>query len=269
MSTLTRSRLAENLDRLSALYGSFYFYEPRERPRSGEPGSPLVWESVSPDIAESLSYGELDSYSCALCSSLTGSLGLTPEEAISRISERRLWRKVSLLFVPSHCESGDYGGSVYALSNAEALLKEFGGSPGCRELIGGHGSYGLAIDVRYVSEDLLEALESLESYPLYDEEHCCLVEDRLKEEAFSSYLERDLRRLLEETAGEALRERGLSEEEAEEEAERRAESLTEGDLWELLSSADSDGCLWEQEHNSMYCALDRIHPSCLLEALSL
>lgn len=265
-SPLSRSRLADTIERLSSCSGSFFFYEPRERLRSGEPGSPLVWQSVSPNEAESLYWSDLDRYSLALCSSLAGSLALSPLEAVEKISQKQLWQSVSLLWVPDHCQSGDYGGSVYALSNAQALLEEHGSSPSCRELIGGHGSYALALDPRYISEDLLEAIESLESYPLHDEDHCSFLEESLKEEAFSSWLRSDLLRFIEKAFSSLLAEEGLSEEEAEEEAEKRAESLSEDQLWELLRAADSDGCLWSPEHNSMWCDLERI-PEDLLSAL--
>lgn len=267
-SALRSSWLWEATDRLSALSGSFYFYEPRERVRGSGSGSPLIWESVNPNEAESLSYGELSDWSSEIGSSLgSGLTRLSPLQALERISERKAWGSVSLLFVPSLCESGDYGGSTYALANAEALLEEHGGSPGCREVIGGWSSYGLAIDPRYVSQDLLEALESLEDYPVHCEEHLSIVEERLKEEAFSSWLESDLRRLIERVTMEALLQGGVTEtEEAEEEAEKIAEEATEEELWEILLSADDDGCLWSPEHNSMWCDLDRIPEELILRA---
>lgn len=267
-SALRSSWLWEATDRLSGLSGSFYFYEPRERVRGSGSGSPLVWETVNPNEAESLSYGELSDWSSEIGSSLgSGLTRLSPLQALERISERKAWGCVSLLFVPSLTESGDYGGSTYALSNAEALLEEHGGSPGCREVIGGWSSYALAIDPRYVSEDLLEALESLEDYPVHCEEHLSVVEERLKEEAFSSWLESDLRRLIERVTMEALLQGGVREtEEAEEEAERIAEEATVEELWEILSSSDDDGCLWRPEHNSVWCDLDRISEETILRA---
>lgn len=267
-SALRSSWLWEATDRLSALSGSFYFYEPRERVRGSGSGSPLTWEAVNPNEAESLSFGELSDWSSEIGSSLgSGITRLSPLEALERISERKAWRDVSLLFVPYLTESGDYGGSTYALSNAEALLEEHGGSPSCREITGGWSSYALAIDPRYVSEDLLEALESLEGYPVHCEEHLSIVEERLKEEAFSSWLESDLRRLIETVTLEALLQGGVKEaEEAEYEAAKIAEQATEEELWEILSSADEDGCLWSPEHNSMWCDLDRISEELILRA---
>jgi hypothetical protein len=266
-TVLRSSRLAESIERLSSCSGSFYFYEPRERLRSSvEPGS-SYWQSVSPNEADSLHFSELDNYSLALCSSLSSSLALSPLEAVEKISERRLWQSVALLWVPDLCQSGDYGGSTYQLSNAQALLKEFGGSPGCREIIGSHGSYALAIDPRYISEDLIEALESLENDLIWDEDHLCYLEEDLKTEAFSNWLESDLRRLIESIVSDALIQSGADPEAAEERAERIAEDATEETLWQILSAADEDGCLWSAEHNSMYCDLDRIPADSILEAL--
>jgi len=267
-SVLFSSPLLSNVERLSALSGSFYFYEPRERMRGSGSGSPLIWESVDPNEADRLHYGDLDSFSFSLCSSLGGgALNLSEVEALEKITEKKAWGSLSLLFVPSLCESGDYGGSTYQLSNAEALLEEFGGSPACRELVGVYGSYGLAIDPRYVSEELLEALEALESYPVWDEEHLSEVEERLKVEAFNCWLEGDLRGLIEEVCLEALQTGGVREpEEAEEIAEKIADEATEDQLWDLLGDADSDGFLWEPEHNQIYCRLERIDSALIVSA---
>ena len=265
LTTHTESRLAQITERLSSLAGSFYFYEPRERMRGSGSGSPLVWEPVSPNEESSLSYTELSDYSGAVCRTLGGGISrLSPEEAIAELCRARAWRSASLLFVPSYCESGDYGGSTYQLSNAEALLEEFGGSPACRELIGGYGSYGLAIDPRYASDELVEALESLESYPVWDEEHLSKVEERLKEEAFSCWLSSDLRRLIAQVLEHHLRDHGYEEEEADEISERISEEATEESLWGLLSSSDQDGCLWHAQHNAMWCDLDRVETDLIL-----
>lgn len=267
-SVVRSSRLWDITERLSSLSGSFYFYEPRERMRGSGSGSPLAWESVNPNEAESLSFGELSDWSSEVGSFLgSGLTRLSPMEALEKISARKAWGAVSLLFIPSLTESGDYGGSTYALSNAEALLDEFGGSPCCREIIGGWGSYALAVDPRYVSDELLEALESLENYPVYDDDHLSCVEERLKGEAFSSWLESDLRRLIESVTFQALLEGGVRDkEEAEEISESISERATEEELWEILLSADEDGCLWRAEHNSMWCDLDRVPGELIVRA---
>jgi hypothetical protein len=78
------SHLLDNVRALSGLSGSFYFYEPRQEiVRSSDYCSPIEWRQPSPNEAESLSLGELSSYSLELCRGLGSSVTkLSPEEAI-------------------------------------------------------------------------------------------------------------------------------------------------------------------------------------------
>jgi len=142
--------------------------------------------------------GELDRYSSALCASLGSSVTkLSPEEAVLLISERRLWRSVSLLWLSDHALSGDYCGAPHTASNCRVLLEEFGGSPQCREAYGSYGSRSIAIDPRYLSDELLESLQSLENYPILDEDDCGALELELQAEAWENWAERDFQRALE------------------------------------------------------------------------
>jgi len=259
------SDLLSNLSRLSELSGSFYFWESSAL-RSFSPGDSRYpcsfWEQEKLSDQGVLHWGDL----CNSSRLLGFAKPANPEEAIRLISERKLWQVSPYLWVPDRIQSGDYGGSVYGLANKEALLEEFGdsekiGGSQIWELLGDYGSQGVVIDARYATEDLLEALEGLESYPVFCEDSLWKVEERLKEEAFSCFLESDLRKKVEEI----LLDSGTEEEEAEE----KAESLTESDLCEILSSADSDGCLWIAEHNSMHCDLSRVTEFHLKEAFVL
>ena len=256
---LSSSRLLQNVKALSGLSGSFYFYEPREHLRSGEPGSPLVWQSVSPNEEDSLCWSCLDHYSLQLCSSLQGSLGLSPEEAISRISEKRLWQSMSLLWVSDYCQSGDYGGSVHYLSNAKELLASFS-SPECRELMGSYSSHGVAIDPRYLSEELLESLQSLENYPVLNEDALGELELELQGEAWENYLRSDFSRALERLLCDLLS--AHYEDGDEDRAEQSVENLSEEQLWELFSrTADENGIYWENQHNDCWIDSDRVAQS--------
>jgi hypothetical protein len=244
------SNLCRNLSRLSELQGCFYFWESSRLVSSPKDYSSF-WEHEKLSDQGVLHWSDLSNCLCQ-----AGYFKLSdPIEAASLLSERRLWQTAPIVFVPDFFASGDYGGSVYGLANKEAFLEEFGDSEkigGLQiwELLGGYGSSQIAVDPRYVTEDLLEALESLQSYSVWDEDKLYKVEDRLKQEAFSCFLESDLRKRVEEILTEAGEE--------EEKAEEKVESLTEENLWEILSSADADGCLWEPEHNSMYCRLERV-----------
>lgn len=265
-STLKSSKLWENVEKLLSLSGSFYLYEPRERCRNSGYGSPLEWVAVNPNEADYLHYSDLSDTSLVLCSTLGGGASqLAPLDIVEKITEKKLWGEVTLLFVSDFTGSSDYSGGLPYLSNCEVLLEEYD-SPECRELIGGHGSRSVAIDPRYISEELLESLESLENYPVLDEEHWSELSEKLKGEAFEGWVGSDLRRYIEEALVEALLEGGVRErEEAEEEAEEIAENASDDTLWEILSEADSDGCLWEEEFNSMYCDLDRIDSSLIVD----
>ena len=256
---LSSSRLLSNVQALSELSGSFFFYEPRERLRSGEPGSPLVWQSVSPNEEESLCWSCLDHYSLSLCSSLQGALGLSPEEAVSRICERKLWQSLSLLWVPDYCQSGDYGGAVHYRSNANVLLSGFS-SPECRELYGNYGSHGVVIDPRYLSEDLLENLQSLEDYPVLSEDDCSALEIELQNEAWESWARSDFSRKLESLLSEILS--AADWENAEDWAGQSIESLSEDQLWSLFSNAaESANLYWETEHNDVWIDVERVAES--------
>lgn len=256
---LSSSRLFSVIDRLSGCSGSFFFYEPRERMRSSETSSPAVWESVSPNEEESLCWSCLDHYSLSLCSSLQGSLRLSPEEAISRICERKLWQSMALLWVPDYCQSGDYGGAVHYRSNANVLLSEFS-APECRELYGSHGSHGVAIDPRYCSDALLESIESLESYPVLDEDDLSSLEMDLQGEAWENWARSDFSRKLESLLSGLLSESDW--ENAEEWAEQSIESLSEDQLFSLFrEGAEASNTYWESQHNDVWIDVERVAES--------
>ena len=238
---LSSSRLMANIQALSELSGEFYFYEPRDRFMGAQPGSPLTYESVSPNEADSLSMGDLDRYSLILCASLGSSVTkLSPEEAVQRICEKRLWHHVSVLWISEHCLSGDYCGAPHTLSNKRVLLDEFGGSPQCREACGSYGSASVVIDPRYLSEDLLESLQSLESYPVLSEEDCSELEIELQNEAWENWAERDFSSALETTLSELLSDDDL--------AESVVESLSSGALFSLFESLrEETNTYWESQ----------------------
>lgn len=252
------SDLCQNLSRLSELQGCFYFWESSRLVSSPDSYSSF-WEQEKLADQGVLHWSDLSN-----SLSQAGYFKLSdPIEAASLLSKRRLWQTAAIIFVPDFFASGDYGGAVHYLANKEAFLEDFGDSEkvgGLQiwELLGGYGSSQIAVDPRYVTEELLEALESLQSYPIWDEDRLYHVKDRLKQEAFSCFLESDLRKKVEEILLEAGEE--------EEKAEEKAESLTEENLWEILYAADSDGCLWESEYNSMFCRLERVTEEHLREA---
>lgn len=234
------SQLHASIQALSELSGDFYFYEPRrELIRGGALSSPCEWRQPCPNEADSLSFGELSTYSLELCRELGSSLSkVSPEDAAELLCQRKLWSHCALVWISSHCQGGDYGGGTHNVSNARVLINEFS-SPELREIGGGYGSLGVVIDPRYLSEDLLENLQSLENYPVLDEDELSHYEMELQSEAWESWAEREFRDALESR---------LSEISSEDEAERAAEEISSEALYGLFREALETGNLyWSHE----------------------
>ena len=259
---LSTSHLLDNVRALSELSGSFYFYEPRQEiVSSSDYCSPIQWRQPSPNEAESLSLGELSSYSLELCRELGSSVTkLSPEEAILLVCERKLWQECSLLWLSDHCTGGDYCGSTHHIANARYLLSRFS-SPELRECSGGYGSQGVVVDPRYLSEELLELLESLESYPVLCEDELSSYELELQNEAWEHTVRSEWERALENALSE------LSDNE--ELAESIVEILSEDALFSLFSECrELSNAYWEAESGtSIYIDIDRISQSLSEELL--
>lgn len=268
---LSSSQFLSSVQALSELSGEWFFYEPRQEiANPSDHCSPIQWRQPSPNEAESLSLGELSSYSLELYRELGSSLTkVSPEEAISLLCERKLWQRCSLLWLPSHCMGGDYCGSTHNVANARYLLRQFS-SPELRECNGGYGSQCVVIDPRYLSEELLELLQSLENYPVLCEEELSSYEMELQDETWKHTIRREWENALESALSSLLSDNG----EPEEEAEDKAEAIIEGLSEELLSSlfsqcAELSNTYWEAESGTgMWIDVDRVAESLSEELLS-
>jgi len=259
---LGSSQLLSSVQSLSELSGNFYFYEPRrEIVRSAPLCSPIEWRQPSPNEAESLGLGELSSYSLELCRELGSSVTkLSPEEAVTLLCERKLWQQCSLLWLPSYCMGGDYCGSTHHVANARYLLSRFS-SPELRECGGGYGSQCIIVDPRYLSEELLELLQSLENYPVLCEDELSSYELELQEETWQHTVRREWENALESAL--------LELSDNEELAENAIESLSEDALFSLFSHcAELSNTYWEAESGTtVYIDVDRIAQSLSSELL--
>lgn len=257
---LAQSQLLSSVRALSELSGSFYFYEPRRELLSC---SPLIeWRQPCPNEAESLGLSELSSYSLELCRELGSSLTkITPEEAVSSLCERKLWQRCSLLWLSDHCMGGDYCGSTHNVANARVLLDQFS-SPELRSIGGGYGSQGIVVDPRYLSEELLELLQSLENYPVLNEDELSSYELELQNEAWEHTVRREWERALESALSSLLSDN-------EELAESIIESLSDDALFSLFSDcAELSNTYWEAESGtSVYIDVDRVAQSLSSELL--
>lgn len=260
---LGSSQLLSSVQALSELSGEWFFYEPRQEiVHSSNYCSPIEWRQPSPNEAESLSLGELSSYSLELCRELGSSVTkVSPEEAVTLLCERKLWKRCSLLWLPSYCMGGDYCGSTHHIANARYLLQRFS-SPELRECGGGYGSQGVVIDPRYLSEELLELLQSLESYPVLCEEELSSYELELQDETWEHTIRREWERALESALSSLLSDEEL--------AETTVESLSEESLFSLFSHcAELSNTYWEAETGtSVWIDVDRVAESLSEELLS-
>lgn len=120
----------------------------------------------------------------------------TPEDAALYCAHTG-WRS-RLLFVSDYLREdctwpGGYSPSAVYRSNARVFRDEF-----ARELEAGADGDGpdVALDLRYVTEEMLESLESLEGYPLLSEDDHSELEMEDQQEAWESWAGSDWRRLV-------------------------------------------------------------------------
>ena len=254
--------IARTIQELSELSGSFYCLAP-ERLLSFSPDKPETygnrWVAQNPLEESSYSYSQLDSS----CRSL-GWARLQPLEIAERLSSERLWSSATLVFCPDYFGSGDYGGSLCELSNLQTFLEDFK-SPGIFELYGGYGSSGLALDVRFITEEILEDLCALQSYPLRSEDHHSALELEKEEEAWECWAESDFRSAI---IKESLELFSSASEAQQQSLEEALEETKSGALVLLLHHLQERGNLdWETECLTRWCDISRAAAELLPEDL--
>lgn len=167
--------LIERCERLAGCQGSWRLHLQQPRHTYGRPDEYLdstdsVW------VADGQPYHSLRDW---------------PEMLAYCIADR--WRSTRLLFLPEYFDD-DYswpGGyrrpSIYE-ANANVARNEYTEKDGLIV-----ESPSLGIDPRFASEDLLGAIDSLESYPVLDETELGKVEAKRQEEAWESWAAADWR----------------------------------------------------------------------------
>jgi hypothetical protein len=101
---------------------------------------------------------------------------------------------------------------------------------------------GLSLDIRFITEEMLSNIESLENYPLLSEDDHSSLEMELQEEAWADWAERDFSRALEQRLSSVL--------ENDERAEKIVESLSPGSLYSLFSALSESASIYWQEESS-------------------
>jgi hypothetical protein len=103
----------------------------------------------------------------------------TPDDHLATCLAER-WRGVSLGFVPSYCGFSDYSNTgLVGLANYR-VLTDPASTPdphgGILEVGYGWNGRGVVLDVLRVPDDVMEAVEALESYPLLSEDEHSYLE---------------------------------------------------------------------------------------------
>lgn len=110
----------------------------------------------------------------------------------------KLWRGYRLLFSPDRLNGdcswpGGYDAPAIYTSNARVFAAEF-----ADELCRADGDFdGTALDVRYITGEMLASIEALEDYPAMDDADVSELELERQYEAWESWVETDWRRAIE------------------------------------------------------------------------
>lgn len=118
---------------------------------------------------------------------------LTPAEALEHCAANH-WRDCRLLFSAAALDDdcswpGGYDAPSHYRSNARVFREEFAQA---LELADGDAD-GTALDLRYVTPEMIETIESLESYPVLDEDDHSQLELDCQQEAWECWAASDWR----------------------------------------------------------------------------
>lgn len=168
--------LVERCERLAGCQGSWRLHLRAPRHTYGRPDEYLD-RSDSVRVAHAQPYLRLTDW---------------PEMLAYCIADR--WRNARLLFLPdylddNHSWPGGYRRSSIYEANANVARDQYTEEDGLIV-----ESPSLGIDPRFASDDLLKAIDSLESYPVLDESEWSEVETKRQEEAWDSWAAADWRK---------------------------------------------------------------------------
>jgi hypothetical protein len=189
-------------------------------------GNERQWASIKLEPGKRLSYGNFKVFEGVV----------TPEN------------KASLFIMPDHFSGSDYSdGSYITVANHRAFLKEFRKTPGVYDLYGGYGTFAIAISLLVAEEhnEIKEVLDSLEDYPIMNEEIAGEVESEWQVEAMKYIRESICRNI--------NFEENLLPTDFEVEDNDKLEEI----IWDAIRELDLQ---WSMENNSAYIDYEEIMP---------
>lgn len=147
---------------------------------------------------------------------------------------------------------GGYSPSAVYRSNARVFRDDFR-----RELENGADGDGpdIALDVRYVTDEMIETLEGLENYPLISEDDHSELELELQQEAWANWAASDWRRLVCKALDAALPE------DCDRDADETLDTIPDADdkLRELFHAcAESSNTYWQEEQGDQWIDLEDV-----------
>lgn len=177
-------------------------------------------------------------------------------EALEYCVENR-WKNCRLLFSPELLDGdcmwpGGYDAPSYCRSNNRVFREEYE-----KELESADGDAdGLSLDIRFLTDEMIDTVKSLEDYPVLDDGDCADVELSDQSEAWDCWASSDWRKAIENKLGQLLSE------DAGTGADEILDSVqnVEFKLGELfLACMEQSNTYWIEEHQSgWYVDIDRI-----------
>jgi len=106
-------------------------------------------------------------------------------------------------------EGSDYSnGRIVQESNQKVFLEEFAEFPGVHETYGGHNSFGIAVQIKHLTDEMFEMFKALEDYSVLDESLMSEMELEQQGEAWKSWVESDFKKELDRHLGIEIEEAG-------------------------------------------------------------
>jgi len=159
--------------------------------------------------------------------------------------------------MPDILSGSDYSGSLVEQSNWMCFLEEFGQCDGVKCVVGGHGTFAVAITVEAYkgNKNIQEALNSLADYPVADEDHYSHMQMEKTEEAWEDWAFSDYESALEKAFD--LDEQGME------------LNWSGQDAFEVFTEvAESVNEYWEEENQSMWIDVETVAEATTLNDLS-